>query len=165
MTEPYLGEIRMFSFNFAPQGWAMCNGQLLPINQNQALFSILGTTYGGDGQTNFQLPNLQGAVPMDVGNTFVLGESGGEATHTLIAAEIPAHGHPLNANQGGADLSSTPAATLWTGGQPAYGDTADGAMAAATVTPSGGGQPHNNMAPFLVITFCIALAGIFPSRN
>jgi microcystin-dependent protein len=165
MSEPFLGEIRMFSFNFAPQGWAMCNGQILAINQNQALFSILGTTYGGDGVTNFQLPDLQGAVPMDAGNTFVLGQSGGEATHTLVTAEMPGHSHALNANQGGADLSSTPASTLWTSGQPAYGDTAGGPMAAGTVAQSGSGQAHNNMAPYLVINFCIALVGIFPSRN
>jgi microcystin-dependent protein len=165
MTEPFLGEIRMFSFSFAPDGWALCNGQTMAINQNQALFSILGTTYGGDGVSNFQLPNLQGAVPMNPSPTLDLGETGGETSHTLTAAELPAHTHPATAYVGAANLVSSPASAVWAGGLPGYGDTPGAGMAASAVANAGSGQPHDNMSPYLVLNFCIALVGIFPSRN
>ncbi len=164
-----MAEIRMVSFNFAPKGWALCNGQLLPINQNQALFSILGTTYGGDGRTNFALPDLQARTPIHVGAGFVEGQAGGEAAHTLNMSELPTHTHSLNAantNTGnvntpnGAYLANSAPAEIYLGNnvQPVN-------MATSTVAAYGGSQPHNNMQPYLVIGFCIALQGIFPSRN
>jgi microcystin-dependent protein len=165
MAEPFLSEIRIMSFNFPPKGWALCNGQLLPINQNQALFSLLGTTYGGDGRVNFALPNLQGNTPMHAGNGHTLGEKGGEQSHTLSIAELPAHTHVLNA-------SSTPANTnVPTGayvGSVNNAYTAPGnlvALSPASVANQGGSQAHLNMQPFLVLNFCIALQGIFPSQN
>lgn len=165
MSTPYLSEIKICSFNFAPKGWALCNGQLLPINQNQALFSLLGTTYGGDGRVNFGLPNLQGRVPMSMGSGFVLGELGGEAAHTLNISELPAHphtpvGNPGNPTQGG------PGNNLWcTNTANPYNTASNTPMNPACVTVTGGSQPHNNLAPYLVLTFCIALQGIFPSQS
>jgi microcystin-dependent protein len=165
MAEPFLSEIRITSFNFAPKGWALCNGQLLPINQNQALFSLLGTTYGGNGQTNFALPDLQGRVPIHVGSGHTLGEQAGEQAHTLSISELPAHTHVMNA-------SNTPSETnLPTGGYLAISGNAYGpptnlaSMAPAEVGNTGGAQAHLNMQPFLALTFCIALQGIFPSPN
>ena len=162
MSEPFLGEIKICAFNFAPKGWAMANGQLLSINQNQALFSILGTTYGGDGRVNFALPNFQGAMPIHMGGDFTLGQRGGEANHTLITSEMPAHTHGAIASTIAAD-QSTPANNLWAKGNNAYNSSANVAMNA--ISTVGGGQPHNNTPPYLVLNFAIALQGIFPSRN
>jgi len=166
MAEPFLSEIRMFSFNFAPKGWAQCNGQLLPINQNQALFSLLGTTYGGDGRVNFALPNLQGHVPMHVGNSHVLGERAGETAHTLIVSELPAHTHAPTGSSDQATLAS-PGANLWgkDGSSPFTNANANATMNPACIQITGGSQSHNNMSPYLTICFCIALQGIFPSQT
>ena len=167
MAEPFLSEIRIFSFGFAPKGWALCNGQLLPINQNQALFSLLGTTFGGDGRVNFALPNLQGNVPIHVGNGHVLGEKGGEQNHTLSIAETPTHTHVLN---GTTNTSvNTPSNTSVLGKsapQAAYGGAASlAAMDPRSIANVGGSQAHLNMQPFLTLNFSIALQGIFPSPN
>jgi microcystin-dependent protein len=165
MSEPFLAEIRIFSFNFPPKGWAMCNGQLLPINQNQALFSLLGTTYGGDGRVNFALPNLQGRVPFHIGGGLVQGQSSGEAAHTLTISEMPAHTHVPVGSSNNASAAS-PANNLWaslSGG--GYLPTANTTMNPASILNNGGGQPHDNMSPYLVLDFCIALQGIFPSQN
>ena len=166
MSDPFLAEIKIMSFPFAPRGWALCNGQLLPINQNQALFSLLGTTYGGNGQTNFALPNLQGRVPLHVGNGHGLGDNGGESSHTLNVSELPGHGHSLAASSAATNGMATPNGNYLGGGNNAY-HTAQNltALNAATVSTMGGSQPHENMAPYLVLNFCIALQGIFPSRN
>lgn len=165
MSDPYLGEIRVFSFNFAPRGWALCNGQLLPINQNQALFALLGTTYGGNGQTTFALPNLQGRTPIHVGNGFVQGQSGGEQAHTLVSSEMPAHTHPGVGSSAAADQGS-PANALWAAtGSNAYSASPNATMNPAAVGSVGGNQPHDNMSPYLTLSFCIALQGLFPSRN
>lgn len=166
MAEPFLAEIRMMSFVFAPKGWALCNGQLLPINQNQALFSLLGTTFGGDGRVNFALPDLRGRTPIHVGGGHTLGERGGEQAHTLAIAELPEHTHVLNAS-GAAANSAIPGANLLAPApQQIYGPAASlVALNAATVTNTGGSQAHLNMQPFLTLSFCIALQGIFPSPN
>jgi microcystin-dependent protein len=163
MGTPYLGEIRIFSFNFPPKGWALCNGQTLPINQNQALFSLLGTTYGGNGINTFLLPNLQSRTPIYVGNGFVLGQTGGEQNHTLIINEMPGHTHLVTASSFAADKSVT-LGNVWAQTDSAYDSVATGTMD-PTAVPMVGGQPHNNMPPYLVLNFCIALSGIFPSRN
>lgn len=166
MSAPYISEIRLFTFNFAPRGWAFCNGQLLPINQNQALFSLLGTTYGGDGRVNFALPNLQARVPMHMGGALVLGQAGGETAHTLLAAELPAHTHTVNGSSNTATVPSPTGNYLATSPGNVYapppGNTS---LMPATVSSVGGSQPHDNMSPYLVLSFCIALTGIFPSRN
>jgi microcystin-dependent protein len=171
MAEPFISEIRLMSFGFAPNGWALCNGQILPINQNQALFSLLGTTYGGNGSTNFQLPNMQGRTPIHKGNGFTLGEAGGTQTHTLAINEIPAHTHSLNAIAPSNNATNTNITTnnFLSNSAPAemYTNNA-GSLApaiAGTLNSFGGSQPHLNMQPFLVINFCIALQGIFPSQN
>ena len=164
MGTPYLGEIRILSFNFPPKGWAFCNGQLLPINQNQALFSILGTTYGGNGQTNFALPNLQGRVPVHAGNGIILGQSSGEAVHTLITSEMPSHSHTPAGSSTPANLG-VPTGNLWATGNAAYNPTANTSMNPASILNIGGGQPHENMSPYLTLNICIALHGIFPSQN
>jgi len=167
MAEPFLGEIKIVSFNFAPKGWALCNGQLLPINQNQALFSILGTTYGGDGLNNFALPNLRGSVPFHSGGGLTLGQVGGEINHTLSQSEMAAHTHVVTASSNVADQVS-PAGNYWAKGiASAYADAAaiNNAMVAAAIQAVGGSQAHNNMSPYLVLNFCIALQGIFPSRT
>lgn len=165
MSTPFLSEIKLLSFNFAPKGWALCNGQLLPINQNQALFSLLGTTYGGNGQTNFGLPNLQGKIPMHVGNGHTLGETGGEQAHTLNISEMPQHTHfPV----GSSDQATLPGAggNLWGKDASApYAPSGTTPMNTGSIVAAGGSQPHNNMSPYLVMNFCIALQGIFPSRN
>jgi microcystin-dependent protein len=165
MSEPFLAEIRIFSFNFAPKGWALCNGQILPINQNQALFALLGTTYGGDGRVTFALPNLQGKIPFHLGSGFVLGQSAGEVNHTLNISELPAHTHLPTANSAGANQGSPPGNVWATGNQAAYAATVDTAMNPASILPVGGSQPHTNMPPFLTLNFGIALQGIFPSQN
>ncbi len=165
MGEPFLGEIKIISWNFPPKGWAFCNGQLLPINQNQALFSILGTTYGGNGVTTFALPNLQGRVPFHAGNGISLGQSAGEVSHTLNVAEMAAHAHAPAANSAIADQVD-PTGKFWAkGAANAYAPAANNAMSALLVTNTGGGQPHENLAPYLVLNFVIALQGIFPSQN
>jgi microcystin-dependent protein len=165
MSTPYLGEIKIISWNFAPKGWAFCNGQLLPINQNQALFFILGTTYGGDGRVNFGLPNLQGRSPIHVGNGIVLGEMGGETAHTLNISELPAHNHvPVGAASAGTLTSA--AGNLWSPNSAnPFGPTGGAAMNPAAISAVGGNQPHENMSPYLVLNFVIALQGIFPSQN
>ena len=165
MGTPYLAEIRVFSFGFAPKGWAMCNGQTLPINQNQALFALLGTTYGGNGQTTFQLPNLQARMPIDFGNGFDQGASGGEGTHTLIVSETPQHNHTA---AGVTTTASTPTASNATWGASVknpYAAAPNTAMAPGALNNAGGSLPHDNMPPYLTLNFCIALNGIFPSRN
>jgi microcystin-dependent protein len=167
MAEPFLSEIRIMSFGFAPKGWALCNGQLLPINQNQGLFSLLGTTFGGDGRVNFALPDLRGRVPIHVGSGHTLGERGGEQAHTLSISEIPTHTHVLQASSSAGD-QALPGGNFLGRSAPAnsYHSAANlGAMSAATVTNVGGSQAHLNMQPFLGLTFCIALQGIFPSST
>jgi len=165
MTEPFLGEIRMASFNFPPKGWAFCDGQLLPINQNQALFSLLGTTYGGDGRVNFGLPNLQARIPLHMGNGFTQGQMSGEAAHTLTQGEMPAHTHLVSGNSSQGTQSApnqhVPAAV----GTASFGTSPDVAMAGNVVSTAGGSQPHDNQSPYLVINFVIALQGIFPSQT
>lgn len=169
MAEPFLSETRIFSFTFAPKGWALCNGQLLPINQNQALFSLLGTTYGGDGRVNFALPDLRGRVPIHTGNGHTLGERGGEQTHTLNYAELPSHGHLLRVSDDVARLPAPANAALAGAPFNAYsGPTVSSSenltsMHAGTIGTVGGGQAHLNLQPFLVLNVCIALQGIFPS--
>lgn len=165
MAEPFLSEIRIMSFGFAPKGWALCNGQLLPINQNQALFSLLGTTYGGNGQTNFGLPNLQGNVPLHNGSGHILGEKGGEQAHTLSIPETPAHMHVGQGSSKDGD-SVIPTDDVFGVVAGLYGPPKNLTnLLPATVTNTGGSQAHLNMQPFLVLCFCIALQGIFPSRN
>jgi microcystin-dependent protein len=185
MSNPFLGELRIMSFNFAPKGWALCNGQLLPINQNQPLFSLFGTMYGGNGQTTFALPNLQGRVPLGVGggSFTVQGQVSGEINHTLTTSEMPAHVHQLSAKDADADVAAaatppspsvalarayavqsggahTPISLYSTG-------PADGAQtfSPAAISNAGGSQPHPNQQPFLTLNICVALQGIFPSRN
>jgi microcystin-dependent protein len=164
MADPFLSEIRIMSFNFAPRGWAFCNGQLLPINQNQALFSLLGTTYGGNGQTTFALPNLQGRVPIHFGSGHTLGEAAGEQAHTLIQAELPTHLHVLNGSATNADVV-IPTGNVLAQSSQLYGPAAQ----LTALDPSsnglvGGSQAHLNMQPFLTLNFCIALVGVFPSQ-
>lgn len=170
MAEPFLSEIRIMSFGFAPKGWALCNGQLLPINQNQALFSLLGTTFGGDGRVNFALPDLRARVPIHVGSGHTLGERGGEQAHTLSIAEIPTHTHVANGNSTLATVADPTSALLAQTstalGTP-YSTTASNLVAlhSGSVANTGGSQAHLNMQPFLTLSFCIALQGIFPSPN
>lgn len=167
MAEPFLSEIRIMSFGFPPKGWALCNGQLLPINQNQALFSLLGTTYGGDGRVNFALPNLQGKTPIHMGNSHTLGETAGEQNHTLSISETPTHTHAATATSTSGGIIA-PSGNLLAGGAPQEYHAPDASLAAmnaATLGSSGGSQPHLNMQPFLTLNFSIALQGIFPSQN
>ncbi len=165
MAEPFLSEIRIMSFEFPPKGWALCNGQLLPINQNQALFSLLGTTYGGDGRVNFALPDLRSRAPIHMGSGHTLGERGGEQSHTLSIAELPTHAHVLNGSSTAAETNVATGAYLGTVNN-AYTAAANlVALSAAEVGNVGGSQAHLNMQPFLTLSFCIALQGIFPSRN
>jgi microcystin-dependent protein len=174
MSEPFIGQIQLVGFNFAPRGWAFCNGQLLPISQNTALFSLLGTTYGGDGETTFALPDLRGRVPVHSGSSSgpglsprPLGQRSGQETVTLNTTQIPAHAHtfsaPVSSDSGETDTPE--------GGVPAvasediYAESTDSVGLASTTGNTGGGQGHNNMQPYLVVNFCIALTGIFPSQN
>ena len=170
MAEPFLSEIRIMSFGFAPKGWAMCNGQLMPINQNQALFSLLGTTFGGDGRVNFGLPDLRGQVPIHVGSGHTLGEKGGEQAHTVSISELPTHTHVANGTSATANLTApaSPGTALLakTNPPPLYAAPSNlVAMSADSIANTGGSQAHANMQPYLVLTFCIALQGIFPSPN
>jgi len=166
MAEPFLSEIRLMSFGFPPKGWALCNGQLLPINQNQALFSLLGTTYGGDGRVNFGLPNLQGRVPIHEGGGHSLGERGGEQGHTLSNPEIPQHVHTLAASSTEGNSGVPASGVLATARSEIYRPPANLTSAhPATLASVGGSQAHLNMQPFLTLNFCIALQGIFPSQN
>jgi microcystin-dependent protein len=167
MAEPFLSEIRLMSFNFAPKGWAMCNGQLLPINQNQALFALLGTTFGGDGRTTFALPDLRGRVPIHEGAGFTLGQKGGEQAHTLSISELPSHTHFANASNNAGSTNATSGNVLGNSSPNSlFGPVQNlGAMTPATVANVGGSQAHLNMQPYLTLTFCIALQGIFPSQN
>ena len=167
MAEPFLSEIRIMSFGFPPKGWATCDGQLLPINQNQALFSLLGTTYGGDGRVNFGLPNLQGRVPIHMGSSHTLGERGGEQAHTLSISEIPTHTHTLNGTSNTGSLIIAAGNLLGTTPSQEYQapDANLVAMNPASISNVGGSQAHINMQPFLVLNFSIALQGIFPSQT
>ena len=177
MATPFLGEVRIFSFNFAPKGWAMCNGQVMPIAQNQALFALLGTTYGGDGTTNFALPDLRSRIAIGFGqgpglSNYVQGQFGGEEVHTLITQEMPAHNHPV-ACKSTIDNSTpptSPVSNFWTrenNGDAPYSSTPNGlsGMHPSAIATAGGSQPHLNLQPSLTMNFCIALAGVFPSRN
>lgn len=169
MAEPFIGEIRLFSFNFAPKGWALCNGGTLPIQQNQALFSVLGTFYGGDGRITFGLPDLRGRVALDTGGGFTIGQKGGEEIHTITAGETPTHGHMAMASANGGTLNA-PTNNSWAVANTpnvwnVYAGSPTGAMDPGTVQFVGGNQPHENRSPYLVINFCIALQGIFPSQN
>ncbi|QOC22934.1 phage tail protein [Wenzhouxiangella sp. AB-CW3] len=167
MSEPFLSEIRMMSFSFPPKGWALCNGQVLPINQNQALFALLGTTFGGDGQTNFALPDYRGRAPVHVGNGHALGERGGEQAHALSVSEMPIHHHTLQATADDAD-QSMPTGNLFARQAPDNAYVAPGSLGAmndASISNAGDSQPHLNMQPYLTVSFCIAVQGIFPSPN
>ena len=162
--EPYISEIRIVSFDFAPKGWALCNGQILPIAQNQALFSLIGTTYGGDGVNNFALPNLQSRVPVNFGTKHTLGQIGGEETHSLTTNEMPSHSHSVGAsndvpNQG------LPTGNMWGTNGDAYSVNMNGSMNAASIGKTGSGLGHQNMQPYLVLNYIIALTGIYPSRS
>ena len=166
MGTPYLSEIRVMSFNFAPKGWAQCNGQLLPINQNQALFSLLGTQYGGDGRVTFALPNLQGSVAIHVGGSMVQGGIGGAEQHTLVTGEMPVHNHTMLGNSATATVAPAINNYAATAAANPYSSTGASLTAmAGTSTTSGGGQGHENRQPYLTLNFCIALQGIYPSRN
>jgi microcystin-dependent protein len=172
MSEPFLSEIKIVSFNFPPKGWALCNGQSLPINQNQALFALLGTTYGGNGQTTFNLPNLRGRVPIHEGSGHTLGEAAGSTAVTINSQQLPTHTHFLNSNM--AVVDANPNATLgvptgnnWANTGKTHWSTSppNAVMNPQAVTNVGGSQPHTNMMPYLVLNFIIALQGIFPSQN
>jgi len=175
MANPFLAEIRIFPFNFPPKGWAFCDGQILPLSQNTALFSLLGTTYGGDGKSNFALPNMQGNAPMHPGqgpglSLHDLGETGGSDTVTLLESEIPSHSHSLNANAFPATLglgSATAAIAHSQGGNAFIANTTQNIvqMSDQTIAPAGGDQPHNNLMPYLTLNFCIALQGVYPPRT
>jgi microcystin-dependent protein len=172
MSDPFVAEIRMFAGNFAPTGWALCNGQLLPLSQNTALFSLLGTTYGGDGKSTFALPNLQDSAPMQPGqgaglSLYDLGQQGGVPNVTLLESEMPLHNHIANAKTSLGN-SQTPADQTWAGSSivKQYVNTAPNTpMSPSALSPTGGSLPHNNLAPFLVVTFIIAMQGVFPPRS
>ena len=173
MSNPFVAEIRIFPFNFAPKGWAFCDGQLMPISQNTALFSLLGTTYGGDGKSNFALPNLQGSAPLQAGqgpglSLYDLGETGGSDNVTLINSELPAHSHQANGVSGNGPTS--PANNTWgtAAGRtppPTYFSGTPNVTMGNALSPAGGSLPHNNMQPYLTLNFCIALQGIYPPRS
>lgn len=167
MSDAYLSEIRLFGFNFPPKGWAQCNGQFMPINQNQALFALLGTMYGGNGQTTFALPDLRGRAPMHVGDSFsTQGEAAGQEVHTLTQSEMPAHNHFAQASSLDGTVIIAVGNMLARTTAQLYNDAANfTAMNAATISNVGGSQAHPNMQPYLTLNFCICLVGIFPSRN
>ena len=168
MSEPFLAEIRMVSFNFPPRGWAYCDGQILPINQNQSLYSLLGTMYGGDGRTSFALPDLRGRIPFHVGSGMTQGQKSGEETHSLTVHEMPGHKHVLQSSQSRGNTDDPANSML---AESAVGDiqysskAPDADMGAASIANTGGGQGHNNLPPYLAVTFVIALQGLFPSRS
>jgi microcystin-dependent protein len=163
--DPYIGQVEILAFAYAPRGWALCNGQLLPINQNQALFSLLGTTYGGNGQTNFALPDLRGKTPLHVGSGHTLGETGGEPSHTLSIAELPTHVHRQNASSANGD-SALPGGNILASASGLYAPpSALTPLEPSSIANVGGSQAHLNMQPFLTLTFVIALQGVFPSQN
>lgn len=173
MSNPFVAEIRILPFNFAPKGWAFCNGQILPLSQNTALFSLLGTTYGGDGKSNFALPNMQGNAPMQAGqgpglSLRDLGETGGEQTVTLLSSQIPAHSHVAAAD--GEANNSSPQNNTWGSALKGHGNLYAPAsslaqMSPGALAPSGGNLPHNNLPPYLTLNFCIALQGVYPPRS
>jgi len=177
MSNPFVAEVRIFTGNFAPKGWALCDGQLLPISQNTALFSLLGTTYGGDGKSNFALPNLQGCAPMQAGqgpglSLRDLGETAGEQTVTLLQTEMPAHSHTAQATTDLTTPNASPANNIWASGQKGFGNVYTPSVSGQNVqmnplgtSIAGGNLPHNNMPPFLGLTFIIALQGVFPARS
>jgi microcystin-dependent protein len=166
MAEPYLAEIKLMSFNFAPKGWALCNGQFLPINQNQPLFALLGTTYGGNGQTTFALPDLRGQVPIHMGQGHTIGEKAGSESVTINNSTMPTHIHQIFATNTDANRSALPAGNVLGPVNNLYGPPSNlTPLMPTSVTNVGGSQPHENRQPFLVLNFCIALQGIFPSRN
>jgi len=165
MAEPFIGEIRCFSFNFAPEGWAPCDGGLLSIAQNQALYSLLGTTYGGNGTTTFALPDLRGRAPVHQGNGVILGQSAGEEVHTLTINEMPAHTHTISANSDGA-TSKIATGNVWgNNGTNSYSTQSNGSMSSYALSTAGGSQAHPNMQPYNVANYCIALVGYYPPRN
>ena len=171
-TEPYIGQVMIFAGNFAPEGWALCDGRLMPIDQYTALFSLIGTYYGGDGQTTFALPDLRGRAPMHFGqgpglSSYTLGENGGVEMVMLLSNQLPRHSHSAMGNSG-AGSNADPAANVWASGSVSMyaADTAiDGVMSPVVISSNGGNQPHDNMPPFLTLNYCIALDGIFPSRS
>lgn len=165
MSEPFLGEIRMFANGYAPRNWMFCEGQILQINQNQALYSLLGNVYGGNGVTTFALPDYRGRVPLHVSTNYPLGTSGGEESHTLTINELPQHTHQVNASSAVSDNVS-PVGNTWGAGNQQYANPESlGAMNSTAITTAGGSQPHNNMQPYLVLNYAIAVNGIYPSRN
>lgn len=167
MSQPYVGEIRMFAGNFAPVGWAFCNGALLPISENETLFNLIGTTYGGDGQNTFALPDLRSRVPIHVGPGFALGQAAGAESVTLTVSQIPAHSHVAQ-GQTAAGTQTSPSGNVWANsslGEFDLGDPPDSTMDPAAIGSAGGSQPHDNMIPFLVINFIISLFGVFPSQS
>ena len=167
MADPFLGEIKIMSFSFAPKGWALCNGQTLPINQNQALFSLFGTTYGGNGQTTFALPNLQGQTPIHIGGGFFQGQNGGEQNHTLTSLEMPTHTHVAQGTTTNADQPVHTGNLLGAANNMYTGANAGNLtpLDPTSISTLGGSQPHQNMQPYLTLSFCVALQGIFPSRD
>ena len=168
-SSPFVGQLQLFAFGYAPKGWAVCSGQTLPINQNQALFSLLGTTFGGNGVTTFQLPDLRGRTPISFGPNYNMGQAAGEEIHTLTIAEIPAHMHTLYGTSNAANLSASANNLLGktAGNLTVYNPAAQSltTLNPASVTSAGGSQPHENRTPYMAMTWCIALQGIFPSRN
>jgi microcystin-dependent protein len=166
MSEPFLSEIKIVSFNFPPKGWALCNGQFLPINQNQALFALLGTTYGGNGQTTFALPNLRGRVPVHMGSGHALGEAAGSTSVTVNIQQLPTHLHGLQGSNDATNITADPTNAFLGRVNGGYGPAQSlTTLSPQTVTSVGGSQPHNNMMPYLTLNFIIALQGIFPSQN
>lgn len=165
MGTPFLGEIKIVGFNFPPQGWAECNGQLLPINQNQGLFSLFGTMYGGNGQTNFALPDFRGRTGIHVGGGFIQGQAGGQEFHTVTQSEMPAHNHFVQATAANGNNDDPTGNLLATSNAAKYATTANTTLHPSTITNVGGSQPHENRQPYLVLNFIVALIGVFPSRN
>ncbi|MEO7717701.1 MAG: tail fiber protein [Capsulimonas sp.] len=165
MSEPYIGEIRMVGFSFAPNGWALCNGSTLAISQNDALFNLIGTTYGGDGVQTFNLPNLLGRTPIHFSSNIPLGAIAGSETVTLISAQLPPHSHPLRAMNGPASTTTATGVLLASASVNVYTPPTSVVATTTVTTATGGGQPHDNMAPYLCVNFAISLFGVYPSQN